>query len=119
MLSKPLHSATAGQPRAQASVFAALGDDTRLALVAKLAAGRSRSISQLARGSTITRQAIRKHLRVLENAGMVESVKIGRENRFLLRPRPIEGAREYLDFVSEQWDRALSRLKAFVGGKDA
>ncbi len=116
MSSKPLHSAIAGPPRAQASVFAALGDDTRLALVAKLAGGQSHSISQLTRGSRLTRQAIRKHLRVLENAGMVESVKIGRETRFLLRPRPIEGAREYLDFVSEQWDRALARLKAFLEG---
>jgi len=51
---------------------------------------------------------------VLENAGIAHSVRTGRESRFEFDPRPIEGIKEYLDFVSEQWDRALSRLKSFV-----
>lgn len=97
-----------------ASVFAALGDETRLKLVAKLAAGQPCSISQLSRGSKLTRQAISKHLRVLERAGMVHSVKTGRENRFRFSPQPLVGIKQYLDFVSEQWDQALSRLKSFV-----
>ena len=97
-----------------AAVFAALGDETRLALVSKLAAGRPFSISQLTQGSRLTRQAISKHLRVLQNAGMVQSARSGRENRFEFNPRPMEGIKEYLDFVSEQWDEALSRLKSFV-----
>jgi DNA-binding transcriptional ArsR family regulator len=95
-------------------VFAALGDDTRLALVAKLCGRRPYSISQLTRGSKLTRQAITKHLRVLESAGIVHSARAGRESRFEFDPQPIAGIKEYLDFVSEQWDQALSRLKSFV-----
>lgn len=97
-----------------ALVFAALGDERRLALVTKLASGRPHSISQLTRGLKVTRQAIRKHLRVLEHAGIVKGIKRGRENRFEFRPEPIAEMQAYLNFVSEQWDQALSRLKAFV-----
>jgi DNA-binding transcriptional ArsR family regulator len=99
---------------AYASVFAALGDETRLSLIAKLCGGQPRSISQLREGSKLTRQAITKHLRVLERAEIVHSVRTGRESRFEFNPQAIEGIKEYLDFVSEQWDRALSRLKSFV-----
>jgi DNA-binding transcriptional ArsR family regulator len=94
-----------------------LGDATRLTLVAKLASGQAYSISQLAQGSRVTRQAIRKHLRVLENAGIVRGVRHGREHRFAFDPRPVQDVREYLDFVSAQWDHALGRLQAFVERK--
>jgi len=104
----------AAKLRARALIFAALGDETRLSLVAKLCERQPYSISQLTRGSRLTRQAITKHLRVLESAGIVHSVRAGRESRFEFDPEPIAGIREYLDFVSEQWDQALSRLKAFV-----
>jgi DNA-binding transcriptional ArsR family regulator len=104
----------AAQRQDRAPVFAALGDKTRLLLVAKLCGGQPSSISQLTRGSRLTRQAITKHLRVLESVGIVHSVRTGRESLFELDPRPIEGIKEYLDFVSEQWDQALSRLKSFV-----
>ena len=97
-----------------ARVFAALGDETRLALVIKLAAGQPSSISQLTAGSRLTRQAITKHLRVLEDARIVRSVRAGRESRFEFHAEPIAEIRSYLDFVSEQWDRALARLKSFV-----
>jgi DNA-binding transcriptional ArsR family regulator len=113
-MSQKRRSIGSSQGRAQALVFAALGDETRLALVAKLARGQPCSISQLTRGSKLTRQAIRKHLRVLQTAGMVQNVRAGRENRFEFIPQPIAGVKEYLDFVSEQWDQALSRLKWFV-----
>jgi DNA-binding transcriptional ArsR family regulator len=83
-------------------------------LVAKLCGGQPYSISQLTQGSKLTRQAITKHLRVLERVGIVHSVRAGRESRFQFDPQPIEGMKEYLDFVSKQWDEALSRLKAFV-----
>jgi DNA-binding transcriptional ArsR family regulator len=99
---------------AQAPVFAALGDETRLTLIGKLCDGRRRSISQLARGSKVTRQAITKHLRVLEKAGIVRSRREGRESLFELEPRPIEDLKEYLDHVSTRWDEALARLKSFV-----
>jgi DNA-binding transcriptional ArsR family regulator len=113
-MSQKWRSTIAAKRHTHASVFAALGDETRLALVAKLAAGQPYSISQLTKGSKLSRQAISKHLRVLETVGMVQSVKTGRENLFGFNPRPIEGIKEYLDFVSEQWDQALSRLKSFV-----
>jgi len=97
-----------------AVVFAALGDPTRLALVTKLCGQRPYSISQLTRGSKLTRQAITKHLRVLESAGIVHGVRAGRESRFEFDPLPMEGVKRYLDLVSEQLDQALSRLMAFV-----
>ncbi len=69
---------------------------------------------QLTRGSKLTRQAITKHLRVLESVGIVHGFRVGRESRFELNPQPIEGIKEYLDLVSRQWDQALSRLKSWV-----
>ena len=104
----------ARKQRARAPVFAALGDETRLSLVAMLCGGRPHSISQLTQGAKLTRQAITKHLRVLERAGIVHSVRAGRESRFQFDPAPMDEMKEYLDFVSEQWDQALSRLKSFV-----
>ncbi len=99
-----------------APVFAALGDKTRLRLLAKLCGGEPHSISQLTQGSRLTRQAITKHLQVLERAEIVRSVHKGRESLFELNPEPIEEMKKYLDEVSEQWDRALARLKSFVEG---
>lgn len=113
-MSQHRNNAFASRRCTQASLFAALGDETRLLLVAKLAAGEPCSISQLTKGSKLTRQAISKHLRVLKNVGMVRNVRAGRESLFEFRPQPIEGIKEYLDFVSQQWDQALSRLKSFV-----
>ena len=95
-------------------VFAALGDETRLSLVSKLSKGTPQSISELARGSPLTRQAITKHLRVLEGARLVGSVRVGRESLFELRPEPLREIQSYLERVSEQWDHALARLKSFV-----
>jgi DNA-binding transcriptional ArsR family regulator len=104
----------ASKRQAHAPVFAALGDKTRLSLVAKLCRGQPYSISQLTKGSKLTRQAISKHLRALESVGIVHSVRTGRESLFEFDPQPIEEIKGYLDLVSEQWDQALSRLKAFV-----
>lgn len=100
--------------RARAVVFAALGDETRLALVTRLSDGRAASISQLTEGSKLTRQAVTKHLRVLERARIVHGVRAGRERLFELDPRPMKDLKEYLGLVSEQWDRALGRLRSFV-----
>jgi DNA-binding transcriptional ArsR family regulator len=100
--------------RNYAPIFAALGDETRLAIVAKLSEGRPRSIAKLTQGTRLTRQAVTKHLRVLEDARIVSRVKAGRESLFELDPTPIKQVREYADVVSEHWDQALARLKAFV-----
>jgi DNA-binding transcriptional ArsR family regulator len=98
----------------RAAVFAALGDETRLSLVGKLSQGEPQSISRLAKGSALTRQAVTKHLRVLEGAGVVRSVRAGRESLFAFRPEPLRELRSYLERVSDQWDDALARLKSFV-----
>ena len=113
-MSHKRRSRTAAKRQLRAPVFAALGDEMRLSLVAKLCAGQPRSISQLTGGSRLTRQAVTKHLRVLESAGIVRSVHRGRETRFEFDPEPMEGMRQYLDFVSEQWNEALGRLQSFV-----
>jgi DNA-binding transcriptional ArsR family regulator len=97
-----------------APLFAALGDPTRLSLLAKLSRGQAYSISQLAHGSHLTRQAITKHLRVLERAKIVRSVRSGRHALFELDPQPVHELRDYLDRISAQWDETLSRLKSFV-----
>jgi DNA-binding transcriptional ArsR family regulator len=100
---------------ARASVFAALGDETRLSMLTKLSDREPQSISRLTAGTNLSRQAVTKHLRVLANAGIVRSVRSGRESLFELEPQPIEEARNYLDYVSKQWDDALTRLKSHVG----
>ena len=105
---------TAAALRSRASVFAALGDETRLGLLAKLTTGEPQSISRLTAGTRLTRQAVTKHLRVLEGAGVVRANRVGRESRFALDPRPIVDAQTYLEHVSQQWDNALARLKALV-----
>jgi DNA-binding transcriptional ArsR family regulator len=80
----------------------------------KLSSGDSWSISRLTEGSRLSRQAITKHLRVLEGAGIVHAVRSGRESLFAFDPQPLADVREYLESVSEQWDQAVGRLKAFV-----
>ena len=107
-------SRTQTNPQPHAALFAALGDQTRLALVARLVSGQPASIAELTVGSRITRQAVTKHLRVLQNAGIARSVRSGRENRFALNPRSLHTMQNYLDRVSHQWDDALARLKSFV-----
>jgi DNA-binding transcriptional ArsR family regulator len=109
--------ATASQRRRHVPVFAALGDETRLSLIARLCEEAPCSISQLAEGSPITRQAITKHLRVLENAGLVRGEMAGRECLFKIEPKPLEETRDYLDLVRQRWDEALVRLKQFVEQK--
>jgi DNA-binding transcriptional ArsR family regulator len=100
--------------RTRASVFAALGDETRLSVLARLCNGVPQSISRLTAGTNLSRQAVTKHLGVLANAGVVRSVRVGRESLFELEPQPIEEVRDYLEQVSKQWDEALARLKSHV-----
>lgn len=96
-----------------ADVFFALGDETRLALLRKLGAGPT-SATALAAGEPISRQAIVKHLQVLEGAGLVKHARQGREVLYDLEARRLRDARAYLDAVSARWDRALERLRRFV-----
>ncbi|MDQ2971482.1 MAG: metalloregulator ArsR/SmtB family transcription factor [Pseudomonadota bacterium] len=97
-----------------APIFAALGDETRLRLVAVLCVGGALSIARLTTGTDITRQAITKHLHVLADAGLVCDVKLGRERRWEFEPSRMDEARRSLDAIAQQWDHALTGLKAFV-----
>jgi DNA-binding transcriptional ArsR family regulator len=115
-MSRRSHKGDGVGRRSYAPVFAALGDATRLALVSRLSDGGARSISELTAGARMTRQAVTKHLRVLERAGIVRGRRAGRERVFLFRPAAVLDARRYLEMVAAEWDRALGRLKAFVEG---
>jgi DNA-binding transcriptional ArsR family regulator len=97
-----------------APIFAALGDETRLRLVAALCIGGAMSIAQLTAGTAYTRQAITKHLDVLAAAGLVRDSKVGRERLWELNPGQIIEARRSLEIIANEWDSALERLKATV-----
>ena len=100
-----------GALRSSAPIFAALGDETRLRLVARRCTGGPQSIARLTAGSEITRQAVTKHLLVLADAGLVRGVRQGRESRWALEPEQLEVARRYLDLISEQWTERLEALE--------
>lgn len=104
----------AASAKRYAPVFAALGDETRLAIVGKLAKGEPLSIAQLTEGTKLTRQGVTKHLRVLEEVGVVTSQRAGRESLFVLEPQKVTDMEQYLHIVGEAWGASLQRLKAFV-----
>src|SRR5882724_2025579 len=108
----------AAEVRTGAPIFAALGDETRLRIVAKLSATGPLSITRLTEGEAMTRQAITKHLSVLAEAGLVHDVRHGRERRWALELSPLDAARRYLDVMSQRWDSALARLAAMVETDD-
>ncbi len=104
------------EPEAErcAAVFAALGDPTRLSLMWRLKDGDMLSVTALSEGLPLTRQGVSKHLRILEQAGVLTSRKVGRESRYAFQPDAVVAARSYLDAVSAQWDETIARLKRFV-----
>ena len=108
------HSAAEAALTHAAPVFAALGDPTRLRVVARLCAEGPLSITQLSEGAKVTRQAITKHLLVLSSAGLTSNRRQGRERIWELQPSRVNAAQRYLDQISANWDAALSRLKSFV-----
>jgi DNA-binding transcriptional ArsR family regulator len=97
-----------------AEVFAALGDETRLHIVARLCKEGPLSIARLSDGAAVSRQAVTKHLRALSSAGLVKSERAGRERIWKLQTKRLEQARIYLNQISRQWDDAIARLRAFV-----
>lgn len=99
---------------AQARVFAALGDPTRLAIVAQLSTEGPLSIARLSAGRRVTRQAVTKHLHALHAAGVVTSARGGRERIWQLQPERLATATGHLEQIARQWDAALERLRAFV-----
>ena len=113
-MSRSIRNNGESAPDAVAPVFSALGDGTRLRLLARLSEGDACSISKQTEGSGLTRQAITKHLRVLQKARVVRCVRSGRESLFAVDPEPLTEIRAYLERVSRQWDERLLRLKALV-----
>src|SRR5690606_34913261 len=95
-------------------VFSALGDSTRLRLLSRLVDKAPLSATQLGEDLPVTRQAVAKHLRVLEESGLVSARKRGRERLYTLEPDAVQQAREALDGISAGWDRALQRLKKLL-----
>jgi DNA-binding transcriptional ArsR family regulator len=100
--------------RPTASIFAALGDETRLGLVSRLSHGGPASISRLTAGSGVTRQAVSKHLRVLARAGLVQVSRRGRETLWRLEQQRLDEAQRSLELIGRQWEQSLGKLKAFV-----
>jgi DNA-binding transcriptional ArsR family regulator len=97
-----------------AAVFFALGDETRLRLVSRLCKAGPLSIARLRTDFDITRQAVSKHLRVMEDAGLVHRLQVGRESRWRIEPKRLAAAQRHLESISVQWDIALARLRQFV-----
>jgi len=97
-----------------APIFAALGDETRLRIVARLCGDGPQSIVRLADGASVSRQAITKHLDALEEAGLARSSRVGRQRVWELRTRRLSDAMRYLDQISQRWDSALDRLRGLV-----
>ncbi|HMD49666.1 MAG TPA: metalloregulator ArsR/SmtB family transcription factor [Bryobacteraceae bacterium] len=100
--------------KGSAPIFAALGDETRLAIVSRLSSGGPRSINALTEGSAVTRQAVTKHLHILAGAGLVSCSPRGRERIWELDSRRLAQAQHYLAEISKHWDAALDRLRTFV-----
>ena len=103
-------------PGSAAELFSALGDETRLGLVARLSSEGAVSIAALTVGTGVTRQAVAKHLQVLEGAGLVRGAREGRETLWRLEPRRLDVAREYLELISKRWDERIGRLVRHLEG---
>lgn len=103
-----------GVVRDAAPLFAALGDETRLGLLVRLSSEGPASIATLGADARVSRQAVTKHLEVLESAGLIHGRREGRERIWEVERRRIARAGEYLERISRQWDDALERLRAHV-----
>ena len=97
-----------------APVFAALGDGTRLSIIARLCTSGPQSIVRLTEGTNVSRQATTKHLQALADAGLVRSTREGRARIWELQPKRLAEARRLLDLISDQWDEAIDRLRTLV-----
>ncbi len=103
----------------EAVLFAALGDPTRLQLLSHLGQGNPSPIRELTSMTSISRQAVTKHLQVLQSAGLVTAQRVGRETRFALKPNGLKPAQAYLETITNQWDMALLRLSAHLDNQTA
>jgi DNA-binding transcriptional ArsR family regulator len=97
-----------------ASVFAALGDPTRLALLRRLSRGGPASITMLAGNFRTSRQGVTKHLQVLASAGIIDGERRGRQHVWAINPARLDEAQRQLAVIARGWDDALARLKAHI-----
>ncbi|GAB2856376.1 hypothetical protein GCM10022221_65050 [Actinocorallia aurea] len=94
-------------------VFAALADPTRRAIVARLAGGEA-TVGQLAEPFALTQQAVSKHLKVLEEAGLVARAKVGRTRPCALRPEPLDRATGWMVRHRALWEERHDNLAAYL-----
>jgi DNA-binding transcriptional ArsR family regulator len=97
-----------------ATLFAALGDPVRLAIIARLCGDGPLPTIELKQGTSLSRQAVTKHLRILEDVGLVRSDRVGRDRSWRIEARQLAKTRDYLDEISAQWDARLKRLQSLV-----
>lgn len=100
-----------------ALLFAALGDETRLALLRRLSEAGPASISALSENFRISRQAITKHLQFLAVAGIIDGKRAGREHLWALNPARLTEAQRCLEIIGRGWEDALGRLKRHIEEK--
>ena len=101
------------------TVFAALADPTRRELFESLVRGGDDTATGLAARLPVTRQAVGKHLAVLERAGLVRTHRVGRESRYEPRTAGLTAAADWLTVLAAEWDRRLDRIKALAEDPDA
>lgn len=100
-------------------VFAAVADPTRRSILEELRNRGPLSISALAAPLPMSRQAVTKHLDILEGAGLIERCMKGRERIQALKTEPLKEVDDWLAPYAAAWDERLDRLKAYLdGGKD-
>lgn len=99
------------------AVFAALADPTRRAVLRDVAEQGPATATEVARRLPVTRQAVAKHLAVLQDAGLVQPSRAGRENRFSARTAPLGDAERWLADAGSAWDGRLRRLAALAQGR--
>jgi DNA-binding transcriptional ArsR family regulator len=99
---------------AKAPLFDALGDPNRLRIITRLCDGGPCSTTEVTAVVAVSRQAATKHLTLLEAVGLVSSRRNGRERIWRLEPKSLDDASEFLTALSQRWDRAIDRLRAYV-----
>lgn len=97
-----------------APLFAALGDPMRLGMVARLCKEGPLPTILLKQGTKLSRQAVTKHLQILEEAGLVQSQRVGRDRHWQIETRRLSEVRGYLEQIAAEWDATLDRLRQFV-----
>lgn len=95
------------------TVFSALGDPTRRRIVERLARGR-RTISEVSTGFAMSQPAISKHVKILEQSGLIERDVVGRVHHLRLSPKAMETASSWIETQRKYWNAALDRLDAYL-----